>query len=301
MGSILLGAAWPIVNILYAISDGLGGGDFALTPPGRSGPTPPSPCPPPTTSPMATSTSPTTCCGPWLDTRPLLGRADGGAVMGTALLVTAAAATISDAYRDAVADDHYPCGHGGYFGTIAEKSATSTSGHSPPTSTPPSSPTCSSTPSATTAGTAKPSSTCRARPPTRPGAFPTLFGAGTRHRSHRRLRRQVGTGRRRPAPHRQRPPDLRVHGLGVDMTQRCPWCHGTIEGVRRGPAWFERVTATHELSCPGDPEQAGPRAHLCGPGGLDEADVAALRAGGRVRRRPVGRQAPRSSGPSPAG
>ena len=35
MGSILLGAAWPIVNVLCAISDGRGGGDFALTPPGR--------------------------------------------------------------------------------------------------------------------------------------------------------------------------------------------------------------------------------------------------------------------------
>jgi hypothetical protein len=35
MGSVLLGAAWPIVNVLCAISDGFGGGDFALTPPGR--------------------------------------------------------------------------------------------------------------------------------------------------------------------------------------------------------------------------------------------------------------------------
>jgi hypothetical protein len=35
MGSLLLGAAWPVVNILCAISDGRGGGDFALTPPGR--------------------------------------------------------------------------------------------------------------------------------------------------------------------------------------------------------------------------------------------------------------------------
>ena len=41
---------------------------------------------------------------------------------GTTFLVTLAAATISDAYRDAVAEAHYECGHGGYSGTIAEKS-----------------------------------------------------------------------------------------------------------------------------------------------------------------------------------
>jgi len=41
---------------------------------------------------------------------------------GTTFLVTAAAATISDAYRDAVADAHCACGHGCYSGTIAEKS-----------------------------------------------------------------------------------------------------------------------------------------------------------------------------------
>ena len=40
----------------------------------------------------------------------------------TTFLVTAAAATISDAYPDAVADAHHRCGHGGYSGTIAEKS-----------------------------------------------------------------------------------------------------------------------------------------------------------------------------------
>jgi len=39
---------------------------------------------------------------------------------GTAFLVTAAA-TISDASRDAVADAHHWCGHGGYSGMIAEK------------------------------------------------------------------------------------------------------------------------------------------------------------------------------------
>jgi hypothetical protein len=39
--------------------------------------------------------------------------------------------------------------------------------------------------------------------------------------------------------------------MGIDMTQRCPRCDGTVEGVKRGPTWFERAIVAHELSCPG--------------------------------------------------
>lgn len=35
MGSVMLGAVWPTVNVLCSVTDGRGGGDFGLTPPGR--------------------------------------------------------------------------------------------------------------------------------------------------------------------------------------------------------------------------------------------------------------------------
>ena len=231
-------------------------------------------------------------------TRPLVGRAAGGAVMGgTTFLVTAAAATISDAYRDAVADAHHWCGHGGYSGTIAEKSGYVDFGTLPPTSTPTSSPTCSSTPSATTAGTPTPSSTCRARPPTKPCASPRCSG---RHRGadDRRLRRQVGTGRRRPAPHRRTVAspswDGHRHDAALPVVprrrRRCQARTGLVRASHRRPRTVlprPRRTADRRAPNPG-------RAVV-------EPDVAALRAGDVMRRRPVGRQAPRSSGPSPSG
>ena len=144
---------------------------------------------------------------------------------GTTFLVTAAAAAIGDAYRDAVADAHYSCGLAASPARSLRSPATSTSGHS------------------------RRARRRRARRPARqrrqlrplgrrhPQYVPSpptdeavrltaLFGAGTAA-DDRHLRRQVGTRRRHPAPHRRTV--LRLHGMGIDMTQRCPWCHGAVE------------------------------------------------------------------------
>jgi hypothetical protein len=32
---------------------------------------------------------------------------------------------------------------------------------------------------------------------------------------------------------------------------RCPACHGTITGTKRGKKWLERALAVHEQTCPG--------------------------------------------------
>ena len=168
---------------------------------------------------------------------------------GTTFLVTAAAATISDAYRDAVADAHYSCGHGGYSGTIAEKSGYVDFGTLPADL------------DAVELADLLVNAVSYDRwdadsqqyvpsPPTDEAVRLTaLFGAGTAARMI-----DVYDDKWGPAVAvrlRTDAPSLRVHGMGIDMTQRCPWCHGTVEGVKRGPAWFERAIAAHELSCPG--------------------------------------------------
>ena len=168
---------------------------------------------------------------------------------GTTFLVTAAADTIGDAYRDAVADAHYSCGHGGYSGTIAEKSGYVDFGTLPADL------------DAVELADLLVNAVSYDRwdgdtqqyvpsPPNRRSRAPHR-AVRCRHRGadDRRLRRQVGTRRRHPAPHRRTV--LRLHGMGIDMTQRCPWCHGAVEGLKRGPAWFERAIAAHALSCPG--------------------------------------------------
>ena len=135
------------------------------------GPTPPSPCPPPTTCRTVTSTSPTTCCGPWLDTPPR-GPHRWGCCDGRHHLLPSQACDVADA--------HY---------RVVTAATPARSPRSPADRrlrdtprrplTPSSSPTCSSTPSATTAGQRNPAVRAEPAPRTRPGALPVLFGAGT--------------------------------------------------------------------------------------------------------------------------
>jgi hypothetical protein len=167
---------------------------------------------------------------------------------GTTFLVTAAAATIGDAYRDAVADAHYSCGHGGYSGTIAEKAGYVDFGTLPADL------------DAVELADLLVNAVSYDRwdgdsqqyvpsPPTdEPVRLTALFGAGTAARMIDVYDDKWGTRGRHPAPHRRTV--LRLHGMGIDMTQRCLWCHGAVEGLKRGPAWFERAIAAHALSCP---------------------------------------------------